>query len=217
MFQWYNSRPSLRKPFLGDLNLRLPAAANTRPPQNTTAAASKTFLQRFQNSLPVGYMTKPKDSFLPPHFLKLLEDTRGGWTPHAHGLFPVSTSPKASRIFYPGLTPPKRTEFTSPLQVTRTFYWEVLHPPRARTAKGIPNLGCNELSDPLLACHKKRPVQRTVTPPERLIFNSSTYSLCTNNKIYLWRMRTVTNSTTKSGILETTLRNKYITRLLIPL
>jgi hypothetical protein len=134
MFQWYNSCISSRKAFsrrpkptapgrgqqktktkprlsYWDLNLRLPTAANTRQPQNTTAAAFKTFLQKFQNSLPVGYMTTAKDSFLPPHFSKLLENSRGCWSPPTHGLFPVSTSPKTSSIFYPGLTPPNARNF----------------------------------------------------------------------------------------------------------
>jgi hypothetical protein len=86
-----------------------PGRGNTRPrvdSQNSTAAAFKTLLRWFQNSLPVGYITKRKDFFLPPHFSKLLEDSRGGWSPHAHGLFPVSTSPKASRMFSQWLTSP---------------------------------------------------------------------------------------------------------------
>jgi hypothetical protein len=119
------------KPSPGDLNQRLPAADNTRPrqsvPKITTAAAFKALLRRFQNSLPVGYTTKPKDSFLPPHFSKLLENSSSGTSHQANGLFPASTSPKASRIFYPGLKPPKRTEFPSPLQVARSFCRKVLY------------------------------------------------------------------------------------------
>jgi hypothetical protein len=117
----------------------------------------------------VGYTTKPREPFLPPHFSKLLENSSGGAYHQANGIFPASTSPKASRIFYPGLTPPKRTEFPSRLQATRSFHQKVIHPPRARAAKYIPNLGCNELTDPLLVQRNRRSVPRTVTPPEHLI------------------------------------------------
>jgi hypothetical protein len=86
----------LAKTFSRRPNLRLPAAAHTRQPQNTTAAAFKTFLQRFQNLLPVGYMTTPKDSFPASMFLeatrKFQKILSGGSHDQTHGVsFPSAS------------------------------------------------------------------------------------------------------------------------------
>jgi hypothetical protein len=116
---------------------------------------------------------RPRTLFLPPRFSKLLEN---------------------SRRFYPVGYTTKRTEFPSRLHATRSFYQEVIYLPGQGWMPVYLPSECNDLSDPLLACHNKWPVQRTVTPPERLIF--LTFQLIhyvQNNKIYLWRRRTVTN------------------------
>jgi hypothetical protein len=130
-----------------NLLLLLPAVDNTRPrlaqdltltPMalgcalhkttfDSTAAAFKTFLQRFQNLLPVGYMTRPKDSL------------------------PVSTFLEATRTFQKILSGGLHNQthgVPSPLQATRSFHQEVIHPPKARTAKGLPTIGYNDRTDP---------------------------------------------------------------------
>jgi hypothetical protein len=84
-----------------NLLIRLPAADNTRrrlaqDPQITNAAAFKTFLQRFQNLLPVGYKTKRKDSLPASTFLeatrKFQKILSGGLHDQTHGVpFPSAS------------------------------------------------------------------------------------------------------------------------------
>jgi hypothetical protein len=105
-----------------DLNLRPSAAVNTRQPQNTTAAAYKTFLQRFQNLLPVGYMTMPKDSLPASTFLKASRRFQRWITlPRARTISCLHVTKNYQNVLF-GAHTPKCMEFPSPLQVTRSFY-----------------------------------------------------------------------------------------------
>jgi hypothetical protein len=164
-----------------NLLLRLTAADNTRrrlAPDSPRLPTPQHLKPSYRDSR-IFYQwatwPSPRTLFLPPRFSKLLENSRR--------LYPVGHTTK-------------RTEFHSRLHATRRFHQVVIYLPGQGWMPVYLPSECNDLSDPLLACHNKRPVQRTVTPPERLIFNISTYLLRTNNMTYLWRMRTVTTQKT---------------------
>jgi hypothetical protein len=111
------------------------------------------------------------------------------------GFLPASTLLEATRKIQKvlsGARTLKHTEFLSRLQATRIFYRRSCTlKNKDRCLDTYPPSAMNSRTS-LLACHNKDHFQRTVNPPERHNFNSSTYLLITNNKIDLLRMRTVT-------------------------
>jgi hypothetical protein len=101
---------------------------------------------------------------------------------------PASTFLEAPRTFHKilsGVGTLKHTEFLPVCKLLEAYIGGHLPPHEQGQMPGYLPSECNDPTDPLLACHNKRPFQRTVTLPECLTFNISTYSLSINNKIYL--------------------------------
>jgi hypothetical protein len=154
-FEWYNSRPSYGSP------------PRTTPDEDSHKTASQfprpLLLKPYRDSwifCQWATWPRPRILFLPPRFWKVLENTR---------------------MFSPGLKLP-RARTISCLHVTKSYQKllsEVIYLAGQGQLRVYLPFECNELSDPFLACHNKRPFQRTVNPPERLVFNISTYSLRT--------------------------------------
>jgi hypothetical protein len=111
---------------------------------------------------------------------------------------PASTFLEGTRKFQnvqSGGSHNQRHGVPSRLQATRSYYRRSFTPKNKDRCLDIYPPSAMNSRTTLLDQRNKRPFQRTVNTPERLVFNISTYSLRTNNMIYLWRMRTVTVGT----------------------